>query len=269
MLSLLAILFPLLVGVLIYPLMPFDVDEYLSKEEKENIEFVAWWPGFWKEFGSNLTYLLMAFLSAFVLWFVQKVLFSASHGSENYLFIYRATDIPIYPFIPGLLLGLCLSASIVAHFVKRKGFEYVRKWLLSGVKGATGYENVKYYKPLVLALSIAMTFINILAFNTFIAIEGKSIVYSGFLNPRSVKRELADISCINIYCERMVRGRACEIKNLEIVFKDGVELDTYYLLEGRNIDNFTEALRNEIGKDILIFNVSGHNQTKMFRECVR
>jgi len=141
-------------------------------------------------------YLLGSFGLAYPLGVAQRALFEIA-GRDTSSFSHRATDIPIYPFLPALFVGLVVGFPIYFR---------VLRWYL----GPT--------------------------FDTFLQITGGELRYSTFFSPITHQHSIGEVQELAIYSRRVApSGNIVDKRFLEVRLRGGGSVDTFYLIEPEHI----------------------------------
>lgn len=186
---------------------------------------------------------------------LQAGLFRMDHASDTMLlFSYRASDNIAYSLLVGFFLGLVIASVVLSHLVLRRGRAYVKQLLLQTWNGSYVYTNLRVFRPVTLAIGVALTLLNMATANTFLEIGRSDIRHSGLMSIEVAVEPVDNVSCINRYSRRIAPiGIERLNPTLEIVFGDGSTLDTFYLIETYHFNAVVEALRTAYGDSLRVF----------------
>lgn len=249
--NLIACLFPLLACLLLARCNPIRLEDYYpsradwerrrAASDRREVPAVYFW----------LT-LVILLPSAGLVGYLQYWLFGLqSSPSTGSVFLYRAVDNFAWGLLVGVFVGICVVAIGVSHWALRQGRDYVRDWLLHTWQGVHVYTNVRLYKPTVIGVGIGLAVLNFLVSNIYLAVDDLDVRYSTLTMPGSEARSIDAVDCINLYARRIAPiGSEKNRSTLEIVFRDGTALDTFYLIERAHFRAVVDAIRAARGTTV-------------------
>jgi hypothetical protein len=184
-------------------------------------------------------YVLISFSVAVPIAMTQHALFLQSDTSgPGLLFSYRMSDMSVYPWIPGMFMGL--GVGIVIYYYTAKTFlgDRFQDFLFSGDRYGPYYKQFNLTGKIAFGLAIGMSVLNLLTFDTFLQIDEKKVLYSQWWSLETFAHQISDIEKVTIYSERKAPiGTINHNPYIGLVFKDGSRLDTFYLIEWKNHAN--------------------------------
>lgn len=243
--SLLAILFPLLVALIIATTYRFNLNDYFRPSEQRNLRLHVT-KLIETEVNQDSLWVLFGILVAGVpLAGAQYLLIAQSHSNESQLlFSHRAWYEPAFPLIPAFFLSMLIAAKWMLRARLNKGDEAMRRYLLMSTYGIPYYWWYKRLAVMVLLFGLVLSLVNLFAWGTTIQISSDAIRYSHFKSLATQSKSLDEIDCVIRYSLRKAPND--EVKKspyLEVRFKDGSALDTFYLLEREDLQTFLDTLR--------------------------
>lgn len=250
----LAIFFPVLFALLVAGLFPLRIEAYIipgggggeaggafptgrARSRKESLVL-------------GLSYLALSLASALPIAAAQYMLFRlASDAGLEVLFQHRATDLKPYALIPGLLLGLLLGAALLFFLARRIYGARFPELLLSSDRYRPLYKEFRFVRELGLAYAFGLSGLNFLAHDNFIRVTSGHLQYSTFFSLRVITRSISEVDRLEWYAQRIgPSGKLLDRSGIQIVFRDGSRLDTYYLIEPEHQWALVKAMSEASGR---------------------
>ncbi len=210
--------------------------------------------------GYSVPYLLASFGLAYPLAVTQRTLFEIA-GREVSSFSYRATDFPIYPFLPALFLGFVVCFPIyfrlLQWYLGARILDVLDRPDRSQIPTSLR-QDIRLFPAITWAVAILATLLNLAAFDTFLQVKGRELRYSTFFSPITHQHSLGDVRELAIYSRRVApNGNIVDKKWLEIRLKDGRTVDTFYLIEQEQIPQVIAAFERNPAFIGLISRIDG------------
>ena len=121
--------------------------------------------------------------------------------------------------------------------------------------------NARPFRSLAITLAVLMTVLNCLSFKTLLQVDQHSIRYGNWLALKTTERNVQDIEEVILHhYRRAPNGNILRTEWLEVVFRDGWRLDTYYLVETEHIQRLLGALLRAAGPGLRIERNSGQGK---------
>jgi len=189
-------------------------------------------------------YLLGSFGLAYPLGVAQRALFEIA-GRDTSSFSHRATEIPIYPFLPALFVGLVVGFPIyfrvLRWYLGPRLLDFLDRPDRSRIPVSLRQE-IQIFSGIAWAVAILATFLNLAAFDTFLQITGGELRYSTFFSPITHQHSIGEVQELAIYSRRIAPSGSIVDKGfLEVRLRGGGSVDTFYLIEPEHIPQVVAA----------------------------
>ncbi|MFQ5846577.1 MAG: hypothetical protein ACE5IQ_02770 [Candidatus Methylomirabilales bacterium] len=203
-----------------------------------------------EEFIYGISYLCLAFASAVPIGWVQASLFQLIQD-DGAIFAHRLSDLTVYTAIPGLFLGL-LAGAVLHYYAARTYFgDRFDQYLSKKQQGIPLRSQYRWLPVIGISIGFGLSLLNYSVYNCFLIVDRDHIHYSHWTSFASEDRPLADLDSVTLYMRRRApNGRIVTKRHLELHFRNGDELDTYYLIGPTHIDPLISALSQARGKPI-------------------
>ncbi len=243
--TVLACAFPLLVATAIYFLVPVAVPaipvhsrRYDPRPETAPLTRK-------QHLALNAPYLLASFALTIPLGLIQQALFHV-RDHDSSAFSHRMTDDTLYAFLPAVFLGLLaafpLSVRVMVWYftsampliLDRPDRSCVRESLR---------QSLRLFPRLLWTTAALLTAMNFLAFNAFVQLHAGELRYNAFFGCRTYQYRIADIRELTVHLRRVTPiGTTVNRPWVEIQLANGVTVDTYYLIEPKQIPLLIAAI---------------------------
>jgi len=246
--SSIAIALPLILAVVATFSYPINAKHYFNSREEyyEALRAgVSALPGYnipvkdgekYQDYSSRVHPLSLFFLSAFVVGFVEYLLFVLSDTFQSGIyFSYRHTDSLLLSTIVGLSAGIIPASIIGAHRALKKGRLFVEEALISG----SLVENREAYASRMFVFAFIASAIAFYAHNTFIEVSDTEIRYSSGFSTQAKTIPIEQIQCLKQYKTRTK-------ETLHVVLNDGTYRDLFYHLYPYQYDDFHRGVERSL-----------------------
>lgn len=169
-------------------------------------------------------------------------------NDDGAVFLNRATDNPVYPFIPSLFVSIFLSFALTYQLHKwRLGsrlYEILDRPNRSRTP-STIRQELRFFSTDLWLIAGLATILNSVAFDTFLRVSNNDISMSGFFSPFTERYPVETLSGIEIIEKRRApNGNINEKPWLRFRFDDGNTLDTFYLVELEQLPSVVSSIEH-------------------------
>ena len=255
MISLIAILFPLILLIFIYRYFWIIREQLFRLSEIDEID-AGRLRGYRQDIGFKYKsiYLVVSIITGIGIGLLQYGLFRISViYRTGYLFESRMSDSLGYSLMTGLILGFPLAVIICTIFIRMLGKERFAA-LLSRKDG--GIEVKKWFSwigNICISTCFFVFMLNLIAYNTYLVVTEDQISYRRWRSFPSTNTGINQIDHLRSFSIIDVTdtGRI-EREFLQIVFKDGKILNTVYLVSASRTKELVEVLKSVHGYNLEI-----------------
>ena len=255
MITLIAILFPLILLVIIYRYFWVIKEPLFRLTEIARID-ASRLEHYQKDIGFKYKsiYLVVSIISGVIVGLIQHGLFSLSVSFRSgYLFESRMSDSLGYSLMTGLLLGFPLAVIICTVFMRMLGKERFAALLSMKDGGIAVQKWFSWIGKISISTCIFVFVLNLIAYTTHLVVTEEEISYRRW---RSFPATITGIDRIDHLRSFSIidvtdSGRI-EREFLQIVFKDGEVLNTIYLVSAARTQELVAVLKSVYGHDLAI-----------------
>ena len=214
------------------------------------------------KYKERLASLLWSDIFAIVFGVSQSLLFKLTEFFENeFVILDRIVYLWIYPFLPGLFIGLSVAANFLYYQSSQKGKFYLKEMLLSSDGGFTGYQEYRFSKAIVYIFTVLSFMGNMVAYNNFIGIKNDRLMFQEFMSNIAVSKSITDIEEIVFFTKREApNGEILGNCHPTIFFKDGSSIHTLNLIYTKDIREFIDILQKESANNISVIRIDGYKK---------
>ena len=168
-------------------------------------------------------------------------------GRSGATFSHRATDLPVYAFVPAAFLGLvaCVPVyfRVLQWYLGPRFFDLLDRPDRSRVPMSLRQE-MQIAPGLVWTIAIITTVLNLAAFDTVLQVTDRQFRYSTFFSPLTHEYPIGAVQELAIYSRRVAPNGNIGNRNfLEVRLNDGSSVDTFYLIEPEHIAQVVDAFQ--------------------------
>lgn len=255
MITLIAILFPLILLVIIYRYFWVIKEPLFKLAEVARID-ASRLERYQKDIGFKYKsiYLVVSIISGIIVGLIQHSLFSLSVSFRSgYLFESRMSDSLGYSLMTGLLLGFPLAVIICTVFMRMLGKERFAALLSMKDGGIAVQKWFSWIGKISISTCIFVFFLNLIAYTTHLVVTEEQISYRRWRSFPATNTGIDQIDHLRSFSIIDVTdsGRI-EREFLQIVFKDGEVLNTVYLVSASRTQELITVLKSVYGYDLLI-----------------
>ena len=256
MVAILACAFPALLLLTIVALVPIRVPQPKPvaaghPREPSRLSFA-------QSMGQRVVYLAVSFSLAVPITWAQFRLFElASLKSTDLDFAFRATDSLVVSILPSLPIGMLVSVPLLYRmYLWQQGERFLEE--LDRIPAVwTKPKQLIGFPRYAAVFALLATLLNVATFDTYIAVRGGAIAYSGFLSPRTRVIPVRDVARLDLYSQRRGRYGVENFPLLEGWLTDGSQLGILHNLERRDIPPFIDALQRNAASPIPVRTIAG------------
>ena len=255
MITLIAILFPLILLVIIYRYFWVIKEPLFKLAEITRID-ASRLDQYQKDIGFKYKsiYLLVSIVSGVIVGLIQYGLFNLSVGFRSgYLFESRMSDSLGYSLMTGLLLGFPLAVIICTVFMRMLGKERFAALLSMKDGGIAVQKWFSWIGKISISTCIFVFFLNLIAYTTHLVVTEEQVSYRRWRSFPATTTAIDQIDHLRSFSIIDVTdsGRI-EREFLQIVFKDGEVLNTVYLVSAARTQELIAVLKSVYGYDLPI-----------------
>lgn len=255
MITLIAILFPLILLIVIYRYFWVIKEPLFKLAEIARID-ASRLDRYQKDIGFKYKsiYLVVSIISGLIVGLIQYGLFSLSvNFRSGYLFESRMSDSLGYSLMTGLLLGFPLAVIICTVFMRMLGKERFAALLSMKDGGIAVQKWFSWIGKISISTCIFVFVLNLIAYTTHLVVTEEQVSYRRW---RSFPATVAGIDQIDHLRSFSIiditdTGRI-EREFLQIVFRDGEILNTVYLVSAARTQELIAVLKSVYGRDLLV-----------------
>ena len=255
MITLIAILFPLILLVIIYRYFWVIKEPLFKLAEITRID-ASRLDQYQKDIGFKYKsiYLVVSIVSGVIVGLIQYGLFNLSVGFRSgYLFESRMSDSLGYSLMTGLLLGFPLAVIICTVFMRMLGKERFAALLSMKDGGIAVQKWFSWIGKISISTCIFVFFLNLIAYTTHLVVTEEQVSYRRWRSFPATNTGIDQIDHLRSFSIIDVTdsGRI-EREFLQIVFKDGEVLNTVYLVSAARTQELIAVLKSVYGYDLLV-----------------
>ena len=255
MITLIAIIFPLILLVIVYRYFWVIKEPLFKLAEIARID-ASRLEDYQKDIGFmyKSIYLIVSIISGVIVGLIQYSLFSFSVSFRSgYLFESRMSDSLGYSLMTGLLLGFPLAVIICTVLMRMLGKERFAA-LLSRKEGGIAVQKwFSWIGNISISTCVFVFLLNLIAYSTHLVVTDEQISYRRWRSFPATSTNIDQIDHLRSFSIIDVTdsGRI-EREFLQIVFKDGKILNTIYLVSAARTQELIAVLETVYGYDLEI-----------------
>ncbi len=227
-----------------------EIKENKPKKEKKNYK-------------DTNKFLLWSGVFCIIFSFLQIILFKSTELLSNtYEIIDRMAYLTIYPFLPGLFIGMSVAATFMYYSANKSGVDNLKKMLLSTDSGITGYQQYKFAKGIIYVFPILALIGNNIAFSNYIGVKSTNVVYQEALSQTKISKPISEIVEIVYFSKRKgPNGKIyCNI-HPTLFFEDGSSVHTLNLIYSKDIEEFIQHIAKKSKTPIPTTKIDGYRKS--------
>ena len=255
MITLIAILFPLILLIVIYRYFWVIREPLFKLAEIARID-ASHLEHYQKDIGFKYKsiYLVVSLIAGVIVGLIQYVLFSLSvNFRSGYLFESRMSDSLGYSLMTGLLLGFPLAVIICTVFMRMLGKERFAALLSMKDGGIAVQKWFSWIGKISISTCIFVFVLNLIAYTTHLVVTEDQVSYRRWRNFPATNAGIDQIDHLRSFSiiDITDSGRL-EREFLQIVFRDGEVLNTVYLVSAARTQELIAVLKSVYGRDLLV-----------------